>query len=300
MSSRQMVWRRIATAAVLAAGLAACGAQGHTMESGFVKGRLVQVDVYDRVDGIDLPVYTADGRKYIVGEPGHEYAVRIRNCTGGRVLVVTGVDGVNVISGETATPSQSGYVLDPWGSVEISGWRKSFDQVAAFFFTDLGNSYAARTGRPDDVGVIGVAVFQEEAPPIAWHHRRDRIAAAPRVEGDSSSAGEGNAPELGAPSASAPPRPQAARNESTRREEYSADAERLGKLGTGHGRREESRATWVRFERASSTPAEMVSLQYDRRENLAAMGVLPPIPYALPRQPEPFPGEWSFAPDPGR
>jgi len=56
----------------------------------------------------------------------------------------------------------------------------------------------------------------------------------------------------------------------------------------------------VRFERASSTPAERVALQYDRRENLAAMGVLPPIPYALPQQPEPFPGEWSFAPDPGR
>ena len=57
-----------------------------------------------------------NGRNYIVGTPGHEYAVRIRNCTGGRVLVVTSVDGVNVISGETASPSQSGYVLEPWGS----------------------------------------------------------------------------------------------------------------------------------------------------------------------------------------
>ena len=88
--------------------------------------------------------------------------MRIRNCTGARVLVVTSVDGVNVISGDTAAPSQSGYVLEPWGSVEITGWRKSLSRTAAFYFTDLGDSYAARTGRPQNVGVIGVAVFQEK------------------------------------------------------------------------------------------------------------------------------------------
>ncbi len=298
MNPKLSLWQRIAAAALLAAGLAPGCARAHSMESAFVTGRLVQVDVYDRVDGVALPVYTADGRRYIVGEPGHEYAVRIRNRTGGRVLVVTSVDGVNVISGETAAPSQSGYVLDPWDSVEISGWRKSFDHVAAFFFTDLGNSYAARTGRPDDVGVIGVAVFQEKTQPFAWHHWRDRIATAPL--GDRPPAAARNAPPAGAPSASPPAREQVARSESARQGALSDDAERFGKLGTGHGRSEESRATRVDFERASSTPAEMVALQYDRRENLAAMGVLPPIPYALPREPEPFPGEWSFAPDPGR
>ena len=80
----------------------------------------------------------------------------------------------------------------------------------------------------------------------------------------------------------------------------SADAERLGKLGTGHGRSEESHATSVPFERASSKPAELLTLQYDRRENLAALGVLAPTPYAWPRQPDPFPGEARFAPDPER
>ena len=101
-------------------------------------------------------------------------AVRIRNCTGARVLVVTSVDGVNVISGDTAAPSQSGYVLEPWGSVEITGWRKSMDRTAAFYFTDLGDSYAARTGRPQNVGVIGVAVFQEKTQPIAMRDYKQR------------------------------------------------------------------------------------------------------------------------------
>jgi hypothetical protein len=282
MGSRHPTWRWIGTLALLAVGLAAGSACAHPVGSAFVKSRLVQLDVFDRADGRALPVHAMDGRHYIVGTPGHEYAVRIRNCTGRRLLVVTSVDGVNVISGETAAPSQSGYVLEPWGSVEISGWRKSFDRVAAFYFTDLGDSYAARTGRPDDVGVIGVAVFEEAAPPLAWRQRRDPAAEAP------------------APSASPPTHERDARGESASRAEPSLDAEPLGKLGTGHGRSEESHATAVRFERASETPAEIVVLQYDRRENLAAMGVLPPIAYTPPRPPEPFPGDWRFAPDPGR
>ena len=113
---------------------------------------LVSLDVYDRTEGTSLVVYPKDGRRYIVGTPGHEYAVRIRNNTAERILAVTSVDGVNVVSSETASPEQSGYVIDAYGSVEISGWRKSLERTAAFYFTDLGDSYATRTGRPGNVG----------------------------------------------------------------------------------------------------------------------------------------------------
>ena len=58
---------------------------------------------------------------------------------------------------------QDGYVLDPWGFTSIAGWRKSLDRVAAFYFTSLPDSYAARTGRPDNVGVIGLALFRERS-----------------------------------------------------------------------------------------------------------------------------------------
>jgi hypothetical protein len=96
-----------------------------------------------------LPVHRHRGELYVAGEPGHEYEIRLRSREHGRVLAVTSVDGVNVVSGETAATSQGGYVLD--------GWRKNLDEVAAFYFTRLRNSYAARTGRPDHVGVIGIA-----------------------------------------------------------------------------------------------------------------------------------------------
>jgi len=249
---------------------------------------LVTMDVYDRNDGAALPVYTKDGRRYVVGSPGHEYAVRIRNCTGERIVAVASVDGVNVVSGETAAPDQTGYVIEPWGSVEIAGWRKSLDRTAAFYFTDLGDSYAARTGRPGNVGVIGVAVFREKAPPVAYRPFRDRIASNDPADERKD----------------APAAPAAADASSAPRQEQAAEAAATGKamraqtapLGTGHGRNETSYVQRVAFERATVAPAEVQTIQYDRRDNLIALGVLPAPRYAQ-RQPQAFPG-LQFAPDP--
>ena len=272
-------------------------------------GSLVSVDIYDRADGTSLPVYTHDGRSYVVGVPGHEYAVRVRNCSGQRVLAVTSVDGVNVISGETASPDQSGYVIDAWSSVEIAGWRKSFDRTAAFYFTDLGDSYAARTGRPQNVGVIGVAVFREKAPPVVYRPREDRLASRDAAGerkwtlADAAPAAPPANAQAPAPAASASGTYDAA---PAARQEATAEADRaVGKvlraapsspLGTGHGRSETSYAQSVMFERASAIAAETVTIQYDRRDNLLAMGVIPAPRYAQ-RAPQAFPA-MRFAPDP--
>jgi hypothetical protein len=291
---RHVLW------ALLALSMSACASQEKSYGVPFIApARLVQVDVHDRSDGSSLPVYAKDGRRYIVGTPGHEYALRIRNNTGARVLVVTSVDGVNVISGDTAAPSQSGYVLDPWGSVEIIGWRKSLERTAAFFFTEHQNSYAARTGRPDHVGVIGVAVFREKVKPIS---RRDYDFERGPAAGDTQWPGAAARPESRAQAAApaAAPREQSSSDELARLEPDERAARALGKLGTGHGRNETSRVRVVSFERASETPSETVAIQYDRRENLIAMGVLlAPTPRLTRRDPDPFPG-MRFAPDPDR
>ncbi|MFO1311007.1 MAG: hypothetical protein U1F41_02970 [Burkholderiales bacterium] len=309
--SIDLMRRRLLAAAFAVAGLAAGGAVAQPAQPmsapAYVKSRLMQVDVYDRNDGRALPVHQKDGRLYIEGVPGHEYAVRIRNCTGGRLLVVTSVDGVNVISGDTAAPSQSGYVLEPWGSVEIAGWRKSLARTAAFYFTDLGDSYAARTGRPQNVGVVGVAAFEEKKvqritqsfPGFDARARKD--AAEPQRSADATA-------DMPASPPAAAPAPAPAESEGVAKRENAqpmardqlagAEAKTLGKLGTGHGRSEDSRVTVTSFERATPYPAETVAIQYDRRENLIAMGVLPqPTPYIARRDPNPFPG-MRFAPDP--
>lgn len=253
---------------------------------------LVSLDIYDRSAGSTLEVHAKDGQRYVVGTPGHEYSVRIRNNSSGRILAVTSVDGVNVVSGETASPDQPGYVIDAWGSVEIAGWRRSLERTAAFYFTDLGDSYAARTGRPTNVGVVGLAVFREREAAIVHRQWRDKIAAddtAGRERGDAA-ASSAAALQPGVPQNQGA---DAANAEGAVRAESHAIA---SKLGTGFGRGETSYAQRVRFERASDAPAETVAIQYDRRESLIAMGVLPSPRYAQ-RMPDPFPA-MRFVPEP--
>src|SRR4030095_6421804 len=120
-------------------------------------GQLGNLDIVTRGDGQVLPVYLGGGRNWVVGTPGQEYSIRFCNRSSGRVLAVMSVDGVNVISGDTASPAQSGYVLNAYECADISGWRKSMTRTAAFYFTELPDAYATRTGRPEDGGVIGGA-----------------------------------------------------------------------------------------------------------------------------------------------
>src|SRR5688572_11070890 len=127
-------------------------------------GSLADITVFDRSEGRRLPVYWHEGRAYVVGKPGNEYQLSLRSRQGEDVLAVLSVDGINVITGETATTQQSGYVLSPGRPLDVKGWRKDLSRTAAFYFTALPDSYAARTGRPDHVGAIGVALFRRKAP----------------------------------------------------------------------------------------------------------------------------------------
>ena len=189
-------------------------------------------------------------------------------------MAVTSVDGVNVITGESAGYGQSGYVFDAWAGYDIAGWRKSNEQIAAFTFTSVPRSYAARTGRPENVGVIGVALFRERTyPPIAM--AQGSAAAPTRAE------------EAAA---------DAAGNLSRERESIRKDA--APGLGTGHGQRETSVVVNVDFEREQPQPNEVIRIRYDSRDNLLAMGVIRPA--SPPRRPQPFPGEQQpgYVPDP--
>lgn len=158
----------------------------------YAHGRLADVSVYDRSEGRWLQVYRHEGRAYVVGKPGHEYQIRVANRLGEDLLAVMSVDGVNVITGQTAHPSQSGYVIAPRASLEVQGWRKSLSQTAAFYFTALPDSYAARTGRPDDVGVIGVALYRKKQEPRRSSPEISDSASAPRAMERDSRLGTGH------------------------------------------------------------------------------------------------------------
>jgi hypothetical protein len=238
-------------------------------------GQLANITVHDRAANRDLPVYWHEGRAYVVGKPGNEYQITLRNRAGEDLLAVVSVDGVNVLSGETATTQQGGYIVSRGERMAIRGWRKSLDEIASFYFTSLGDSYAARTGRPDNVGVIGVALFKRKHE----HYPQPHSSVAPEPMG-----------EAGAKRADSS-HPAPARE--------SSFAQRLpapsAPLGTGHGSRETSHVRWTQFERSTSEPVETISIHYDSYRNLLARGILQ-TPVA-PRTPQPFPG---FVPDPPR
>lgn len=238
---------------------------------------LVDVSVVDRDSGQWLPQHPHRGEVWVAGTPGHRYSVRLANTTGERVLVVLSVDGINAVTGQTAHPSQTGYVLEPWQTAEISGWRKSLDEVAQFVFTDLGDSYAARTGRPRNVGVIGVAAFREALP-----YRYPTHPAPPIARG-----GMEKRAESAAPAASA--------------EDIAADGSvREQSIGTGHGSRAWSPTSRTGFERATRRPEQVSELRYDERRRLVAMGILPHRvgPAWRDGAPRAFPG--GFVADPPR
>ncbi len=205
----------------------------------------------------------------------------IQNHRGERVLAVAAVDGINVISGETGAWSQSGYVFNPGESYEIAGWRKSNAEIAAFNFTAAANSYAQRTGRPANVGVIGVALFLERPARVQSYESRERRSeesgyAQNRIE----SAADG------APRAAPQP---------SELSSYSAPAQ---KLGTGHGARETSYVQDTTFDRLSSTPNELIEIRYDSYENLLAMGVVPGRPAWQRLNPFPDSPIQRYVPDP--
>ncbi|MEO8459649.1 MAG: hypothetical protein ABI451_03895 [Dokdonella sp.] len=269
-------------------------------------GNLLDLSVVDRDTGSTLSTWSHNGKLYIAGKPGHRYAVRMTNRSGGRVMAVLSVDGVNAVTGETAGADQNGYVLDAWQSAEINGWRKSLDEIAQFNFTSLPNSYAARTGRPANVGVIGVAVFTERVQyEIDQQAYRDSVGSA-----DAATRNEDRADQPAKPTAAAepeqragasamagaaPPAP-AARRARQADQAYGELAKSTEKLGTGHGAREWSRVATTTFERASTYPAQQTAIWYDSYANLVAQGIIV-RPYAQ-REPSPFPN--GFVADPPR
>jgi hypothetical protein len=268
----------------------------------------VDLKVVDRDTGQVLRTGRHHGRLFVAGEPGARYSLRVTNHTDGRVEVVLSVDGVNIVTGETASYDQTGYVLRAHESYDVSGWRKSDTEVAAFAFAPLPQSYAARTGRPDDVGVIGMAVFKEqvavpipepEAPPIGpeWRNEAARGASGPADASASPRAMPARPPAAlkaappPSPSMAAAPNPWTDGGLARRQEE---------KLGTAHGAREWSVVSMTTFVRATPNPQSIRQIEYDTYANLVASGVIPPSRYAEHR-PRPFPSNpdgAGYVPDP--
>ncbi len=237
----------------------------------------------------DLPRFVSGGRTYVLGTIGSRYEIVVSNPTARRVEVVASVDGLDVMDGRPANyVEKRGYILPAYGDTTIEGFRTSLDDVATFRFSSVANSYAGRLGEARDVGVIGVAFFPEQAPvavaqpapaPPMYEPPRSRATPSPRslseydIGGGSGSAPSPAAGAAASPSVQSAPAPKEA-------EAADEPAKRRG-LGTEFGEARASRVETTEFVRASSShPGQIVSVRYNDRAGLVALGIAIPQPYA--------------------
>lgn len=123
------------------------------------------------VDGRRIPEYGHKGRTYIEGRKSHRYQLKFRNNRAERVLVVPTVDGLSVVDGKPYHLESSGYVVQGYSSITITGWRTSLSEVRGFEFSEKGGSYAGKTEGQQNCGIIGALVYAEIKPqPTEVHH----------------------------------------------------------------------------------------------------------------------------------
>lgn len=130
-------------------------------------------------DGFPLPSFDFGARTYVIGSHGSRYVIQIRNDTEQRFEAVATVDGLDVIDGRPGSFDKRGYLIQPLSTLEIEGFRQSADEVAAFRFGSVDQSYAARKGDARNVGVVGVAFFAERGARRLEDESRIRHGADP-------------------------------------------------------------------------------------------------------------------------
>lgn len=236
-----------------------------------------------RVHGRPVREYQSEnGETWIEGRKGSDFILRVSNRTPIRQLAVVTVDGLSVINGEEGSYDSGGYVLDAFGHVDIPGWRLDKDNVAAFRFHKPEKSYAEKTGKPLNIGVIGCAFFRE-APTFTlsytshapnWH---DRIL-------------RGYSPSFSI-SHCADARPKGLTAQNCGGQVYAAS------LGTQFGERKTHKVQNTNFVRSNMPDAEL-AIRYGDREELKQNGIDVEKKPTVARRPVPFPQE-GCKPPPG-
>jgi hypothetical protein len=299
MTFRKTTARGIGTALALLTALSGACAEARPVLDGRGGAPLTSAaggyELQVLVDGMPAPTFFQNGQTYVMGALGARYTLRVLNHTGRRIEAVASVDGRDVVDGRTADfRTKRGYLVPAWGSVDIDGWRLSNAQVAAFRFSSVADSYAARTGSAREVGVIGVAVFPERfvprprplevpysyVPPYRDYDRyggggypgapneapRSKSAdASPRAESES-------APAPSAPAAPSAAPPLAEGGGASRG--YAPAPSRRPGLGTEFGEAVGSSVHEVAFIRQSpSSPSVILGARYNDHDGLVALGI---------------------------
>jgi hypothetical protein len=258
-----------------------------------------------------FPVIFHEGRHWIAAEEGQEYAIEVHNASAERAEVVLSVDGLSVMTGEAGRKSDRGYIVAPWDTLRVTGWRRDDHEVAAFRFSATGESYGAKAGKgTENCGVIGMACWAERMTPQVqtvrervpyfpvsipvvpyfpvpvWPHRSNWPWWEPQIWCTTNTSHDVQL--------STPPqrtiKSAILRSHVQPTEGAVAEEAPSFDLGTGYGRALESNVHKTSFERAASSPFHCDTLHYASREALERMGVPVPKAAETPRMPTAWPG----------
>ena len=213
------------------------------------------------VNGRRLQEYHARGRVYVEALNSAEYEVRIHNPLPHRVAVALSVDGLNTIDARRTTAwNASKWVIEPHGSITVSGWQMSTQRARRFYFTSEQDSYGAKLGQTSNLGVISAVFFREiQSSPIPI-----TPAPNPRSSGDHRPQGaeRSEAPSAGSGEMSS-------RQQRTLRrvpdDDYAA---------TGIGRSVHNDVRWVHMD-LDSRAAAQVTIRYEYYQALVRLGIVP-------------------------
>jgi|APSaa5957512622_1039677.scaffolds.fasta_scaffold00738_15 hypothetical protein len=257
------------------------------------------------VGGCALQSVHHNGQHYVMAPLDGEYQIRLTNTHPSRRLAVPTVDGMNVVQvdkdGKGATHDGPGYVLEAWQSVTIPGWRRSESEVANFTFAGQGESYSEQTGRGStNLGVIGVAVFDEKPDPLAAIFQKQRICRGHGTVDPFE--GTGSLPRAQWSTLSRDPQTlshQSATKGVTRRVSVNSvstsTTASVPSVGTGYGAAAAFHTKTTTFRRQEQ-PSEVLVLRYATQDQLISWGV--PLPGAPMPAAAAFPGETPQAPCP--
>ena len=237
----------------------------------FAEDRGFSVEVL--IDGQRTTEYAARGRRYIEALENAEYELRIHNPTASRVAVALSVDGMNTIDARhTSAWEARKWVIEPYGTIHIRGWQMSADNARRFYFTTERDSYGAKIGQTQNLGVISAVFFREQKPitimPVTPGGREERPTYKSkdgrRIE---------NAP---AESSGTTANRDAAKPRSTTPYPPPDDQS----AATGIGRTVQNGVTWIKMD-LDQRPVAEITIRYEYREALVRLGI---VPRGYPRQ----------------
>jgi len=225
-------------------------------------------DVQILINGRPLDQYHARGKSYVEAIESAEYEVRIRNPLPYRVAVALSVDGLNTIDARRTTAwNASKWVIEPYGTINITGWQMSSERARRFYFTSERDSYGAKLGQVSNLGVIQAVIFRERRPVVV------PVTPPPRSRPTYEEDGRRNN-SSSAPSASA-------QDESSAKQKGGiAPLPDDDYAATGIGRSVHNDVRWINLELESRPEAE-VMIRYEYYPALVRLGIVP-RPYSRP------------------